>query len=79
MLVQRLAAETKTASGIMLPEKSLGKVLQGTVVSVGPGTRTDAGAIVPTTVTVGDKILLAEYGGTKVTLGEQVCQYTCKS
>ena len=72
VLVQRLAAETKTKAGIMLPEKSLGKVLQGTVVSVGPGARMENGTIVPTTVSVGDKVLLPEYGGTKVTLDDEV-------
>ena len=72
VLVQRLAAETKTKAGIMLPEKSLGKVLQGTVVAVGPGARMENGTIVPTTVSVGDKVLLPEYGGTKVTLDDEV-------
>lgn len=74
VLIQRLAAETKTKSGIMLPEKSLGKVLQGTVVSVGPGTRLDSGTVVPPTVTVGDTVLLPEYGGTKVSLDDEVGQ-----
>lgn len=56
----------------MLPEKSLGKVLQGTVVSVGPGSRLDNGTVVPTTVAVGDQVMLPEYGGTKVALNEEV-------
>lgn len=30
---------TKTKGGIMLPEKAAGKVLEGTVVAVGPGAR----------------------------------------
>ncbi|XP_013881891.1 MOB-like protein phocein isoform X3 [Austrofundulus limnaeus] len=37
VLVQRLTAETVTKGGIMLPEKAQGKVLQATVVAVGPG------------------------------------------
>lgn len=74
VLVQRLAAETKTKGGIMLPEKSLGKVLQGTVVSVGPGSRLDSGTVVPPAVAVGDKVLLPEYGGTKVNLNDE--EYT---
>uniref|UniRef100_A0A8C7WY75 10 kDa heat shock protein, mitochondrial n=1 Tax=Oryzias sinensis TaxID=183150 RepID=A0A8C7WY75_9TELE len=37
VLVERLMAETVTKGGIMLPEKSQGKVLQATVVAVGPG------------------------------------------
>lgn len=72
VLIQRLAAETKTKAGIMLPEKSLGKVLQGTVVSVGPGSRLENGTVVPTAVAVGDKVLLPEYGGTKVNLNDEV-------
>lgn len=39
ILVQRAEALTKTKGGIVLPEKSVGKVLEGTVVAVGPGTR----------------------------------------
>lgn len=38
VLVERLAAETVTKGGIMIPEKSQFKVLQATVVAVGPGT-----------------------------------------
>lgn len=41
VLVERFAAETKTKSGIMLPEKAAGKVLDAKVVAVGPGARND--------------------------------------
>jgi len=71
VLVQRLAAETKTKGGIMLPEKAQGKVLEATVVSVGPGLRTESGDFVAPSVSVGDKVLLPEYGGTKLTFEEQ--------
>ncbi|XP_062288297.1 MOB-like protein phocein isoform X3 [Scomber scombrus] len=37
VLVERFTAETVTKGGIMLPEKSQGKVLHATVVAVGPG------------------------------------------
>ena len=37
VLVERFAAETKTKGGLHLPEKSLGKVLNATVVAVGKG------------------------------------------
>ena len=39
VLVERFAAEVKTKGGIMIPVKSQGKVLQATVLSVGPGKR----------------------------------------
>lgn len=41
VLVERLAAEVKTKGGVLLPEKSQGKVLEATVVAIGEGLRTD--------------------------------------
>lgn len=66
VLVERVAAETKTKGGIMLPEKSQGKVLEATVVSAGLGLRNEKGELVALTVKPGDRVLLPEYGGTKV-------------
>merc|ERR1712189_78862 len=42
------------------------KTNEGLVVAVGPGARTDAGETVPMSVTVGDKVLLPEFGGSKI-------------
>nr|XP_034341940.1 10 kDa heat shock protein, mitochondrial-like [Arvicanthis niloticus] len=66
VLVERSAAEIVTKGGIMLPEKSQGKVLQ--VVAVVSGGKGKGGEIQPVSVKVGDKVLLPEYGGTKVVL-----------
>ncbi|XP_028250018.1 10 kDa heat shock protein, mitochondrial isoform X2 [Parambassis ranga] len=71
VLVERLMAETVTKGGIMLPEKSQGKVLQATVVAVGPGAVNQKGSVQPMSVKVGEKVLLPEYGGTKVVLEEK--------
>lgn len=71
VLVERFAPELKTKGGIMLPEKSAGKVLDATVVAVGPGRIVESGKVVPVSVKVGDRVLLPEYGGTKVTLEEK--------
>ncbi|XP_035574155.1 10 kDa heat shock protein, mitochondrial-like [Canis lupus familiaris] len=71
VLVERNAAETVTKGGIMLPEKSQGKVLQATVVAVGSGPKGKGGEIEPVSVKVGDKVLLSEYGGTKVVLDDK--------
>ena len=40
VLVERFAAEAKTKGGILIPEKAQGKVLEATVLAVGPGART---------------------------------------
>ncbi|EYC28520.1 hypothetical protein Y032_0007g3268 [Ancylostoma ceylanicum] len=74
VLVERVAAETKTKGGIMLPEKSQGKVLEATVISVGPGARNEKGEVIPMSVKAGDHVLLPEYGGTKVVVEEK--EYT---
>ncbi|XP_069790673.1 10 kDa heat shock protein, mitochondrial isoform X2 [Narcine bancroftii] len=71
VLVERVAAETMTKGGIMLPEKSQGKVLQATVVAVGPGSRVKDGDVQPVNVKVGETVLLPEYGGTKVVLDDK--------
>nr|XP_037862397.1 10 kDa heat shock protein, mitochondrial-like [Chlorocebus sabaeus] len=74
VLVERSAAETVTKGGIMLPEKSQGKVLQATVVAVGSGSKGKGGEIQPVSVKVGDKVL-PEYGGTKVVLDDKIISY----
>uniref|UniRef100_F1L2Q0 10 kDa heat shock protein, mitochondrial n=1 Tax=Ascaris suum TaxID=6253 RepID=F1L2Q0_ASCSU len=71
VLVERFAPEVKTKGGIMLPEKSVGKVLEATVVAAGPGARSDKGETIPMAVKVGDRVLLPEYGGTKVVVEEK--------
>jgi len=71
VLVERFAPELKTKGGIMLPEKAQGKVLEATVISVGPGKTTDSGSLVPPSVKAGDRVLLPEYGGTKITFEEK--------
>ncbi|KAJ7389884.1 10 kda heat shock protein [Desmophyllum pertusum] len=71
IMVEKFLPELKTKGGVLLPEQSQGKVLEGTVVAVGPGTRDKGGNIVPLSVKVGDKVLLPEYGGTKVNMEEK--------
>ncbi|CAF4531971.1 unnamed protein product [Rotaria socialis] len=71
VLVQRFAAEKVTKGGIHVPEKALGKVLNATVVAVGKGLKQKDGTHVPVSVQVGDKVLLPEYGGTKVELEDK--------
>ncbi|XP_068101052.1 10 kDa heat shock protein, mitochondrial [Hyperolius riggenbachi] len=71
VLVERFCQETVTKGGIVLPEKSQGKVLQATVVAVGEGSKGKNGDIQPVSVTVGDKVLLPEYGGTKVMIDDK--------
>ena len=64
VLVEPAPAETKTASGIYIPETAQEKPQIGTVVAVGPGKYADlTGTLIPMTVKVGDKVSYSKYGG----------------
>lgn len=71
ILVERFAPEVKTKGGVLLPEKSQGKVLEATVLAVGPGARNDKGEFIPPSVSIGEKVLLPEYGGTKINFDDK--------
>ncbi len=71
VLIQRAEAATKTKGGILIPEKSQGKVLEGTVVAAGPGGRNEKGEAIPMSVGVGDTVLLPEFGGTKIEIEDR--------
>ncbi|CAO2831587.1 unnamed protein product [Amaranthus hypochondriacus] len=70
VLVEKIVPPTKTTAGILLPESS-SKLNSGRVLAVGPGLRNEEGNHVPVSLKEGDKVLLPEYGGTPVKLGEK--------
>lgn len=70
VLVEKIVAPSKTTAGILLPETS-SKLNSGKVVAVGPGLRDKQGQHIPVSVKEGDTVLLPEYGGTAVKLGEK--------
>ncbi len=72
VLVQPAAAETKTASGIFLPESAKEKPLKGEVIAVGPGKLNDKGERSTLSVKKGDTVLYGKYSGTEVEIdGEE--------
>lgn len=68
ILVERVAAEETTASGIIIPDTAKEKPQEGKVVAVGPGMKDKQGHLIPMEVKVGDRILFTKYGGTEVKL-----------
>jgi len=66
VIVKRVEQETKTASGIVIPDNAAEKPDQGEVLSVGPGRIDDSGNRVPLDISVGDTIIFSKYGGTEV-------------
>ena len=69
VLIKPLQAETKTASGIYLPENVKEKPQIGEVVAVGPGKVHPQGEIDKMVVKVGDKVLYTKWGGNEVKVG----------
>ena len=66
ILVKRVEAQTKTKSGIFLPETAKEKPQQGKVIAAGPGARDEDGKRMALDVQVGDIVLFAKYAGTEV-------------
>ena len=72
ILVKRIAADEKTAGGIIIPDTAKEKPQEGQVVSVGKGKILEDGKVLPLDVKKGDKILFGKYAGTEITLqGEE--------
>ncbi len=66
VLVKPLEPETKTASGIFLPETSKERPMQGKVVATGPGKLLDNGQRTKPSVKKGDTVVFGKYSGTEV-------------
>ena len=66
VIVKRIESETKTASGIFIPDNAAEKPDQGEVLAVGPGKRNDKGDIAHMNVKVGDRVLFGKYSGQTV-------------
>ena len=64
VVVKRLAEETKTAGGIIIPDSSKEKPLEGEVVAIGSGFIQMDGSVRPLDVKVGDKVLFGKWGST---------------
>jgi chaperonin GroES len=66
VIVKRIDSETKTASGIVIPDNAAEKPDQGEVLAVGPGRKNDDGKVIPLNVAVGDRVLFGKYSGQTV-------------
>jgi len=63
VLIEPTAAETTTASGIIIPDSAKEKPQKGTVVAVGTGTKDEK-----LTVKIGDTVLYGKYAGTELSV-----------
>ena len=65
-MIEPQEAQTKTASGIFIPDTAKEKPQQGKVVAAGPGKKDE-----PMEVKPGDVVLYGKYAGTEVTVEDK--------
>jgi chaperonin GroES len=71
ILLKRVEAESKTKSGIVLPETAKEKPKRGTVVAVGDGKLLDSGERAKFQVKKGDEVIFASYAGSEIKIDNE--------
>lgn len=66
VLIEPKEAETKTASGIFIPDTAKEKPQQGTVIAAGPGKKDE-----PMELKAGDQVIYGKYAGTEITVEDK--------
>ena len=66
IIVKRLDQETKTASGIVIPDAAAEKPDQGEIMAIGTGNILEDGTVRALAVKVGDRVLFGKYAGQAV-------------
>ena len=73
VVLRRVEQDQKTAGGIIIPDTAQEKPMEGEVLAVGPGARSEDGVIHALDVKVGDRVLFGKWSGTEVKLdGEEL-------
>lgn len=71
VLIAPLDGQSKTPSGILLPETAKEKPQMGKVMAVGPGSVSTDGKKQPMVVKVGQKVMYKKWGGNEVKVGNE--------
>jgi chaperonin GroES len=71
VLLKRKLVSEENQKGIYIPDSAQKKPQEAEVIAIGPGKKNEKGKLVPLLVSIGDTVLLAAYGGTEVTYGDE--------
>lgn len=71
VVLEAVAREEKTVSGLVLPDSAKEKPQEGIIVAVGSGRLDEKGTRVPLEVAVGNTVIFSKYAGTEVKYGEK--------
>lgn len=71
VLIRPLEGESKTASGIIIPDSAKEKPTVGVIMAVGEGDVTPKGEKHPMVVKVGQKVMYKKWGGNEIKVGNE--------
>ena len=71
VLIKKIEQESKTKSGIIIPDNIKEKPMQGIVIEIGTGLKNNNNDIKTTEIKKGDKVLFAKWSGTEIKLDNQ--------
>ena len=71
ILIKPTEPETKTSSGLFLPESAKERPMQGTVVATGPGLLLENGERAAVVVKKGDVVVYGKYAGSEIEIKNQ--------
>lgn len=71
VVLEAVAREEKTVSGLVLPDSAKEKPQEGIIVAVGSGRLDEKGNRIPLEVGVGNTVIFSKYAGTEVKYGEK--------
>jgi len=71
VIVQPEQAESKTSTGIILPDSAQEKPMTGKVIAVGPGELNDEGERTAVSVKVGDRVVYGKFSGNEIELNDE--------
>ena len=73
VLVKRVEEESKSKGGIIIPDSAKEKPMEGEVMSVGTGHKSEDGKVTALDVKAGDVVLFTKWAGTEVKVdGEEL-------
>jgi chaperonin GroES len=71
VVIRRLDSDERSAGGIIIPDTAQEKPMEGEVIAVGPGARTEDGKLIPMDLKAGDRVLFGKWSGTEVKLNDE--------
>ena len=70
VLVQHIEEKEQVRGGIIIPDSAKEKPQEAKVIALGTGKKDENGKVTPFEVKVGDRVLIAQYGGNEVKIDD---------